>query len=229
MTETIQFTVDDDGIATLTIDLPGESMNVINEQFQKEAAELIDKVLTDDAIKGAIITTGKKDFMAGADLRMLGGLMASKESLGAKGLYERASRLNRLLRRMETGGHSAKALSKGQAHAKPFVAAIKGMALGGGFEIALGCHHRVCTSTAKFGLPEVKVGLLPGGGGTQRLPRIVGMQVALQYASTGNNIDASTAEMLKLVAAVVPEEQLLTAAKKIITDNPKAVAPWDKK
>ncbi|MEO1335005.1 MAG: 3-hydroxyacyl-CoA dehydrogenase NAD-binding domain-containing protein, partial [Myxococcota bacterium] len=121
------------------------------------------------------------------------------------------------------------AATAGQQPNFPFVAAVKGVALGGGFEIALGCHYRVCTPNAKFGLPEVKVGLLPGGGGTQRLPRIVGMQVALQYASTGNNMDASMAEMLKLVTAVVPEDQLLATAKKIIMDNPKAIAPWDKK
>ena len=229
MTNTIKFEVDADGVATLTIDVPGESMNVINEQFQEDAAALVEKVLTDDAIKGAIITTGKRDFMAGADLRMLGQLMASKESLGTKGVFERVSKLNKFLRRIETGGHAPKAIAKGQAAAKPFVAAIKGMALGGGFEIALACHYRVCTPESKFGLPEVKVGLLPGGGGTQRLPRIVGMQVALQHLSTGSNMDASTAEQLKVVSAVVSEDRLLAAAKQLIMDNPKAVAPWDKK
>ncbi len=229
MTETVRFEVDADGVATLTIDLPNESMNVINEKFQEEVAGLVERVLTDDAIKGAIITTGKRDFMAGADLRMLGQLMASKESLGTKGVYERVSNLNRFLRRVETGGHSPKAILKGQAAAKPFVAAVKGMALGGGFEICLACHFRVCTPDAKFGLPEVKVGLLPGGGGTQRLPRIVGMQVALQHLTLGNNMDAKTAEATKVVSAVVSEDKLLATAKQLILDNPKVSAPWDKK
>ena len=229
MTETIQFSVDSDGVATLTIDLPGESMNVINQQFQKDAAELVEKVLTDDSIKGAIITSGKKDFMAGADLRMLGELMASKSTLGVKGMYESVAGLNRFLRRLETGGHPAKAITKGQAFAKPFVAATRGMALGGGFEIALACHFRVCTPDAKFGLPEVKVGLLPGGGGTQRLPRLAGLQVALQYATTGKNIDATSAEAFKLVNAVVSEDRLLETAKQLILANPKVTAPWDKK
>ena len=229
MTDTVQFEVDADGVATLTIDLKGESMNVINEQFQQDMASLMERVLTDDAIKGAIITSGKKDFMAGADLRMLGKLMASKGELGTKGLYEGVSKLNRFLRRMETGGHPSKALVKGQAAAKPLVAAIRGMALGGGFEIALACHFRVCTPDAKFGLPEVKVGLLPGGGGTQRLPRIVGMQVALQHLTLGSNMDAKTAETMKVVHAVVSEDRLLATAKQLILDNPKAIAPWDKK
>ncbi len=228
MTETIQFAVDPDGVATLTVDLPDASMNVINEQIQKDLAELIDRVLSDDAIKGAIITTGKKDFFAGADLRMLQTLIDNKESLGAKGVYERVATLGTLFRKMETGGHPAKALSKGQAAAKPFVAAVRGMALGGGFELALACHFRLCTPNAKFGLPEVKVGLLPGGGGTQRLPRLVGMQVALQHATTGSNMDAKTAEQMKVVHAVVAEDQLLAAAKKFVLENPKAVAPWDK-
>ena len=229
MTQTVQFEVDADGVATLTIDLKNESMNIINEQFQQDMAELVEKVLTDDSIKGAIITSGKKDFLAGADLRMLGKLMASKGELGTKGLYDSVSKLNQFLRRMETGGHPPKALLKGQAAAKPLVAAVKGVALGGGFEIALACHFRVCTPDAKFGLPEVKVGLLPGGGGTQRLPRIVGMQVALQHLTLGSNMDARTAETMKVVHAVVSEDRLLATAKQLILDNPNAVAPWDKK
>ena len=229
MTETIQFDVDADGIATLVIDLKSESMNIINEQFQTDFAELVERVLSDDSIKGAVITTGKRDFMAGADLRMLTRLMAQKDTVGAKGLYDQAVKLNRMLRRIETGGHPAKAVQKGQAAAKPFVAAMKGMALGGGLEICLSCHFRVCTPNTKLGLPEVKVGLLPGGGGTQRLPRLVGMQVALQHLTTGSNMDAQTAEALKVVSAVVSEDRLVEAAKQIVRDNPKAVAPWDQK
>lgn len=227
MTETIHFSVDADGIATLTIDVPGGSMNVINQQFRQDAATLVDRVLADDAIQGAVITTAKKDFMAGADLRMLSALITADMSVKAR--FEAAFGLNRFLRRLETGGHPSKDLGAGRAFAKPFVAAVKGLALGGGFELALACHHRVCTPDAKFGLPEVKVGLLPGGGGTQRLPRIVGMQVALQHMTTGKNIDAPAADALKLVSRIVPERQLVEAAKALIKAHPKAVAPWDER
>ena len=227
MTDTIQCAVDPDGIATLTIDVPGESMNIIQSTFHEEATAVVDRVLGDDAIKGAVITTAKRDFMVGADLRLLSALIESDISTQER--FELAFRLNRLLRRLETGGHSPKALVKGRVFAKPFVAAVKGLALGGGFELALACHHRVCTPDAKFGLPEVKVGLLPGGGGTQRLPRLVGLQVALQNMTTGKNIDASTAESLKLVSRVVPEDQLVEAAKALVRAHPKAVAPWDER
>jgi len=229
MTEAVRFEVDEDGVALITIDLPGESMNVINAQVMEEFPAIVDKVLADDAIKGAVVTTGKKDFMAGADLRMLGEAAAQKDALGPKGLFERNVRMNEFLRKVETGGQPAKALLKGESHAKPFVAAVKGRALGGGFEIPLACHFRVCTPDAVFGLPEVMVGLLPGGGGTQRLPRIMGIQSALMYLTQGRNIKAQEAKGFGIVADVVDEADLIAKAKELVLANPKAVAPWDKK
>jgi len=229
MTETIRFDLDAEGIATLTIDLPGESMNVINEQFGQDFAELVDKIVSDDAIKGAVITPGKRDFMAGADLRMLQNRTKAAKELGPKELFEQNVSLNRLLRRLETGGHDAKSLQKGGAHAKPIVAAVKGRALGGGFEIPLACHFRVCTPDAQFGLPEVMVGLLPGAGGTQRLPRLIGVQAALQFITTGKNLKAQEALGFKIVEAVVEEDKLIETAKDLVRKNAKIVAPWDKK
>ena len=231
MFETINFEVDADGIATLTIDVPGESMNVINEQFGTDFEAAVDKVLTDDAIKGAVITSGKASgFMAGADLRMLGKLTEFAKTATPKEVYERNVSLNLTLRRMETGGHTAKELAKG-AKTKPFVAAINGLALGGGFELCLACHARVASDNPKLqlGLPEVMVGLLPGGGGTQRLPRIIGMQNALQFLTTGKSMKAGEAQAMGIVQEVVPADALIAKAKEIAKATPQVTQPWDEK
>ena len=228
MTDTIKFDVDADGIAVLTIDVPGESMNVINEQFLADAETLLEKVLTDDAITGVVLTSGKSAFMAGADLRMLGTMSALKGNISTEEMFERAFFLNTLLRRIETGGQTAKDLAKG-ATTKPFVAAIQGVALGGGFELPLACHFRVATEDAKFGVPEVMVGLLPGGGGTQRLPRLIGIQAALQYLTTGKNMSAAEAKSFGIVDEIVPADELVAKAKEIAKANPKVAKPWDKK
>lgn len=174
MTETIKFEVDSDGVAVMTIDLPGASMNVINAQVIKDFEECVDKVLSDDAIKGCVVTSGKVgSFVAGADLTMLGGMDMANASIEEQ--FEATFNLNRVFRKMETGGKDVKTLAK--EGTKPFAAAINGLALGGGFEIALACHYRVCTNHPKtqIGFPEVQIGLLPGAGGTQRLPRLIGI------------------------------------------------------
>ena len=171
--KTIQFEIDQDGIAVLTIDLPHQTMNVLDPIFMEELETSIDRILSEESIVGAVLTTGKKDFMAGADLRMIQDLIASAKTSDVETVYEGAIRFNRIFRKMETGGHPAKALSKSAAFAKPIVAATRGLSLGGGFELALACHYRVATPEAKFGLPEVKVGLLPGGGGGPSVSRVL--------------------------------------------------------
>ncbi|MEL6979991.1 MAG: 3-hydroxyacyl-CoA dehydrogenase NAD-binding domain-containing protein [Pseudomonadota bacterium] len=216
-----------DGVAVLTIDLPEASMNVVNEAFSAEFAAFVERVLTDDAVKGGVVISGKKDFMAGADLRMLE--RASATLTSAEEMFNSFNKLNKLLRRMETGGAEARAMAKGQAFAKPIVAAVGGMCLGGGFEVALGAHIRIAAPDAVFGLPEVKVGLLPGGGGTQRLPRMVGIQTALQHLTTGSNIKAEQAQKLGIVSEIVPREDLLERAKALVLEHPKILQPWDKK
>ena len=229
MTEAIKFDVDNDGIAVLTIDLADQSMNVIDTRVGEDLAAHVERVLTDDAIVGAVITTGKSDFMAGADLRMLQKLAQDAPTMRAQDVYERNVSLNLLLRKIETGGHDVKAIQKQGAKTKPFVAAVRGRALGGGFEIALGCHYRVCTPDAQFGLPEVLVGLLPGAGGTQRLPRLIGIQAALQYLTTGKTIKAQDAKGFGIVEDVVEPDALIDKAKEIVKANPKTVAAWDQK
>ena len=227
--ETFSVEVDGDGIALLTIDLPGQSMNVWNQALMDEFANWVDAFIADDKITGAVIASGKSSgFMAGADLRMLGSMGGDDTSPEA---FESAFFLNRTFRKLETGGHAAKLLQKGEAFAKPVAVAVEGLALGGGLELVLACHYRVVADNAKIqlGLPEVQVGLLPGGGGTQRTPRLAGLQAAAMLATQGNPIDPSTAKAQGIIQEIVPPGTTIEAAKKWVKENPKAVQPWDKK
>ena len=163
--------IDADGIALITWDMPDRSMNVITMNVIDELGTVVDKVANDAAIKGAVITSGKSAFCGGADLTMLDRLaevfatMAKKQGeLAAAGmLYEESRKLSLLYRRIETCG-------------KPWVCALNGTAMGGGFELALACHYRVASDDTKtrLGLPEIKIGLFPGAGGTQRVARSTG-------------------------------------------------------
>ena len=218
--------VDPDGIAIATWDIDGKTMNVIDDAFMDELDALIDRTASDDAIKGVMITSGKKTFCAGADLAFMEAsarryattLARDGELAATREVHESSSRLSRQLRRLETCG-------------KPFVAAINGTALGGGFEICLACHYRVASDNAatKLGLPESKVGLLPGGGGTQRMPRLIGAQDALPLMLEGRHIDVTKAAKLGLVNKVVPADELIAEAKRALLEDASAVQPWDDK
>jgi len=155
----INYNVDSDGIATITWDMPGRSMNVMNDGSLGDFVSCLDKAFADDAIKGVIVTSGKKDFVAGADLEMIQRMCFGPKD--ARALTDNAAHFQKILRRMETGG-------------KPFVAAINGTALGGGLEICLACHYRVAADNprAQLGLPEVKIGLLPLRRVSEALARI---------------------------------------------------------
>ncbi len=216
---------DADGIALVTWDSPGKSMNVIDQSVLEEWNAIIDKAASDEAIKGVVLTSGKKAFGAGADLTMLEKMMNDTAALAktdkegaAKLMFENASAMNQILRKQETCG-------------KPFVAAINGQALGGVFEITLACHARVLANdpSAKLGLPEVKVGLFPGGGGTQRLPRLIHTQEALQYLLQGKNFSPDKAKKLGVVTELAEPGQEVSVAKQLIRDGLKAVQPWDEK
>jgi hypothetical protein len=161
----IAYAVDPDGIATLTIDMKSRSMNVISDQLAATLAELFERLAADPLVKGAIITSGKSSFIAGADLRELEQLAFGPLKNDAQALLKHASLMSGIWRRLESCG-------------KPVVAAITGTALGGGLELCLSCHYRIAADNprAQLGLPEVKVGLLPGAGGTQRLPRLIGIE-----------------------------------------------------
>ncbi|MDZ7588718.1 MAG: 3-hydroxyacyl-CoA dehydrogenase NAD-binding domain-containing protein [Parasphingorhabdus sp.] len=226
--KTLTVDIDADGIALVTIDLPDASMNVWNADLIGDFGKFVDQLVSDDAIKGAVITSGKASgFLAGADLNMLG----SSKAGSMKEAFENAFALNATLRRMETGGHSAKDLLKGSVSAKPVACALNGLALGGGLELALACHYRVCADNPKIqlGLPEVQVGLLPGGGGTQRLPRLAGLQNAGMMIMQGQPVAPQAALAQGFVNEVVPAADVVEKAKAWVKANPKASAPWDKK
>ena len=216
MSETLQLRVDADGIALLTIDIPGKPVNVITPQFQAELAAAVDRVATDGTIRGLIITSAKRDFMAGADLKDL--VTACERGLSAVEATRFSSELNALYRRLETCG-------------KPVAAAINGLALGGGLELALACHYRVLADAPKVvvGLPEVKVGLLPGAGGTQRLIRLAGMAGALPLMVEGRHVAPAEALKLGIVHEIAPPDQVVARARAWLGTNPEPMAPWDRK
>ena len=218
MQDIIRFETAADGIALLTIDYPGKTMNVIDQAFMTSLAACIDRVVADNAIHGAIITSGKDAFVAGADLLSMEANIDSMADDSVAVLFEKCASLSRLLRRLETCG-------------KPFAAAINGVAMGGGFEIGLACHHRVVSDAPglALGLPEVQVGLLPGAGGTQRLLRMLGIMGAMPYLLEGKSLTAAKAKELGLVDAVVPAADLLATARRWLFESPSATQPWDRK
>jgi enoyl-CoA hydratase len=193
--ETLLFEIRD-GVALITINRP-DKLNALNDQVVDELGHAAGRIATEDGIKGAILTgAGPKAFVAGADIADL----AKQGPFDGKA---RALRGQAVLRRLETCG-------------KPVIAAINGFALGGGCELAMACHLRIAADTAKFGQPEVKLGIAPGYGGTQRLPRLVGKGVAVQLILTGEMIDAQEAYRIGLVNKVVPAAQLLPESEKML-------------
>ena len=221
-----KFDVDADGIALVTWDMPGRSMNVIDGGVTEELSQIVEKVATDVGIKGAVVTSGKDAFCAGADLTVLekmaatyAGLLKTKgEEAANQMVFDESRKLSQLYRRLETSG-------------KPWVAAINGTAMGGGFELCLACHHRVAADNPKsrLGLPEVKVGLFPGAGGTQRVARMLPPADALQFLLKGDQLRVDRAKAMKLVDSVVPQADLIKTAKDWIKSGGKAEAPWDVK
>ncbi len=209
--------VDADGIALITFDVPGRSMNTLTGSVMAEIPQVVERIKTDDAIKGAVLTSGKASgFCAGADLGdMAGGMLAGGSLQDA---YDAGWKLNGALRALETCG-------------KPVAAAINGLALGGGLELTLACHYRVVGDDSKIqlGLPEIKVGLFPGGGGTQRLTRLIGVQPALTAMSTGSSWRPNDARGAGVVHEVVTKGTEVEAAKTWIKGGGKAVQPWDDK
>ncbi|MBK5123962.1 enoyl-CoA hydratase/isomerase family protein [Burkholderia sp. R-69980] len=214
MSNTLQFKVEDDGVAVVTIDVPGSSANVMNDAFRSDLAAAIDRVTNDSAIRGAVLTSGKSDFMAGGDLKAMVEMFAIK--LSAREAFDIASQMSPLLRKLETCG-------------KPFAAAINGAALGGGLELCLACHYRVAADNPKLvvGLPEATLGLMPGAGGTQRLPRLIGIQKAFALMSKGTRLSAREALEAGIVHAVVPSEELVAVARSWIVAQGDPQQPWD--
>ena len=221
------FTVetDADGIALVTWDMPDKSMNVFTEEVMDELDKIIDHVAGDEAVKGAVITSGKETFSGGADLTMLQRLLAMLGEEKAKDhdkavklLFDNAGRMSWLWRKLETSG-------------KPWVSAINGTCMGGAFELSLACHGRVAADSdkVKMALPEVKVGIFPGAGGTQRVPRLTDTQSALQMLTSGQTLTPKKAKQMGLIHEIAPADGLVDAAKAMIKGGLKPVQPWDEK
>ncbi len=210
----IDYELGADGIAVVAWNMVERSMNVLNDASVVRFAALVEAAIRDPAVKGVIVTSKKRDFLAGADLTELG------RSADAASLMAFTTRFHALMRAIEKSG-------------KPFCAAINGTALGGGYEIALACHRRIAADDPRIriGLPEVTIGLLPGGGGTQRLPRMIGIRAALPLLLEGRKLDPAKALAAGLVDQVVPADRLLEAARAwLLTEGPQnAVQPWDRK
>ncbi len=196
-----------DGVAVVTVNRP-KVLNALNAETISELDRAFAELGTDQAVKGVILTgSGEKAFVAGADIEELA------QETPASG-QETSRRGQRVFRRIETLG-------------KPVIGAVNGFALGGGLELALACHIRLAAEGAKLGLPEVKLGVIPGYGGTQRLARIVGRGRALEMILSGEMIDAAEAHRIGLVNRVVPLAELLEEAeslmRKILSNGPLAV------
>ncbi|WP_428818391.1 fatty acid oxidation complex subunit alpha FadB [Microbulbifer sp. MCCC 1A16149] len=189
----------ENGIAELKFDLEGESVNKFNRLTVTEFSEALDAIEKAGDIKGLLLTSGKGVFIVGADITEFGGAF----SAGADGIAELMNKNNENINRLEDLPF-------------PTAVAINGYALGGGFEVCLGCDYRLMGDKAKVGLPEVKLGLIPGWGGTVRLPRVVGVDVAAEWIAAGKEQRPDAALAAHAVDAVVPTEQLKDAALKLL-------------
>jgi len=194
-------------IATITVNRP-DKLNALNDATILELGRAIEEARGRDDVGAVILTGAGRAFIAGADISEL----SAQTPVTAKA---RAQRGQTIFRRFETSP-------------KPTIAAVNGFALGGGCELAMCCHVRIASEHAKFGQPEVKLGIVPGYGGTQRLPRLVGQGRALQLLLTGEMIDAPEAFRIGLVNRVVPAGELLGAARamlgQVLANGPLATA-----
>ena len=186
--ENINFQVEE-GIATITFNRP-KALNALNAALLEEFSKALDEIAADENIRVLILTgAGDKSFVAGADITEL----ATYNSLAAKAFSQ--------------NGHAI--IAKLQALPIVVIAAVNGFALGGGTEIAIACDFIYASENAKFGQPEINLGLIPGFGGTQRLPRLIGPNMAKELVFTGKMISSAEAKQIGLANKVVPQDQLL--------------------
>jgi len=187
------------GIAELKLDLSGESVNKLNQTTLQEFDAATQAIAKDASVKGVIVTSGKAVFIVGADITEFGGMFAKGEESIAANVLE----VDRMFSRFED-------------LPVPTVAAINGICLGGGTELALSCDYRVMSTAAKMGVPEVKLGIFPGFGGTVRLPRIIGVDNAVEWIATGSDKRPDDALKDGAVDAVVAPEKLRDAALALV-------------
>ncbi|KAB1154278.1 enoyl-CoA hydratase [Tenacibaculum aiptasiae] len=210
----IKYTIDSDGIAFITWDVANSPVNIMNQETMNEFFTTVTRSVNDSTVKGIVINSAKQDFIAGGDLKWFLNYDKSREEC-----FEMLMETHKAMRLLETSG-------------KPVVAAMNGLALGGGVEIALACHHRIMVNHPKnkMGLVECSVGLFPGAGGTQRYLRMLGAQKTIEFITQSKKLTAEQALQNKLVNQICePTDNINKLAKQWILDNPNASQPWDNK
>lgn len=223
------YSVDADGVATIAWDVPGKSMNVMSREGFALVSDMVDRALSDPAVRGIVVTSGKKDFAGGMDLNVLASIREEAGGNPAQGLFDFTMSGHHILRKLERAGMDPKTLKGG----KPVACAIPGTCAGIGTEIALACHRRIMADNpkAKIGLPEILVGLFPGGGGTTRYSRMVGAMAAAPVLLEGKMLEPKAAKAAGLIDEVVAPDQLLARAREWVLSATDAdiVKPWDQK
>ncbi len=221
--------IDADGVAVIAWDLPGRSMNVMTLEGLEALSQQFDAALADPEVKGIVITSAKKDFAGGMDLSALARMKSEAGAEPVRGIFEGVMRIHALLRRIERAGMDPKTL-KG---AKPVACALPGTAAGIGLELALACHRILAADSdrARVGLPEIKVGIFPGAGGTTRLVRKMGAMAAAPFLLEGKMVKPKAARAAGLIDEVLPEGELLARAKAwvLTAKDADCVKPWDAK
>jgi 3-hydroxyacyl-CoA dehydrogenase / enoyl-CoA hydratase / 3-hydroxybutyryl-CoA epimerase len=213
---TMSYEVTDDGIAIVTIDVKDRPMNILTPELHQDVGRVAEQLALDDKAIGAVIQSAKPAFVAGGDLKRLVGLYDLNQS--PEEAYLQSRTFTEALRKLETCG-------------KAVACAINGAALGGGLELALACHYRVVIDDPEIplGLPETGVGLIPGAGGTQRLPRLIGIKEAAALILSGKHISPQQALKLGMVDKLVDEEQLLSEAKRWVLEEARSEQAWDRR
>lgn len=213
---TLSYRLADNGVAFIAIDVPGHQVNILTPALHREIGAVADRLAADEAAVGAVLFSGKKTFMAGGDLKRI--VQYYQMNRSAEQAYQQSRRFTRSLRKLETCG-------------KPVAAAINGTALGGGLELTLACHYRVVVNDEKIllGFPEVTLGLLPGAGGTQRTPRLIGLKKASSLIISGQPVSPEDALKLGFIDKLSAPEELLSDAEKWVLTEGNAVQAWDRK
>jgi 3-hydroxyacyl-CoA dehydrogenase/enoyl-CoA hydratase/3-hydroxybutyryl-CoA epimerase len=214
--QTLSYHLADNGVAFITIDVKDRPVNVLTPELHREIGEVAALLAADDKARGAVIHSGKSSFMAGGDLNRIVRYYDMHRS--AAEAYAQSRAFTESLRKLETCG-------------KPVAVAINGTALGGGLELALACHFRVVADDEKIllGLPEVSLGLLPGGGGTQRLPRLIGLKQAADLILGSKRLGPAEALQMGIVHKVVPAADLVAVAEQWVLQGGNPQQPWDRK